>query len=363
MEVSGEVSGPVVRGAARRWEEEEKGTEAVAFIPGATRPFSFAYEWDIDASSFSRHFATNKTHSQLKKTLTLKRIRWLLLCHRKPFNSYRQSFLFSIQPLDAQPEELLLHKATIRVRAAQPTADAASTHSDLSVTLCQQPASSFAELDLSNYEYSVSSFQVHFHIQGETTLGAVAEENAAFRDDITRLMAEPTVVLALAGGEEVLVHRSVLSRQSSVFAAMLRTGEKGNEGMREGREARVEIEDLSPLVVRGLLHWLYTGRVSGALESEEDASKLAELFLAADKYDVAPLKAHTERLLRENLNNDSVCTVFALADTFRAVDMKAQALAYILTNFNDVRPLPYFERMVTQHPHLSLEILRNVLHQ
>lgn len=74
------------------------------------------------------------------------------------------------------------------------------------------------------------------------------------------------------------------------------------------------------------------------------------------------LQTECGHLLLENLGNDSVCTVLALGDTYSDVRLKDAALVYLLNNFADVRQLPYFERLVTQHPHLALEILRSVSH-
>ena len=104
---------------------------------------------------------------------------------------------------------------------------------------------------------------------------------------------------------------------------------------------------------------------------------LSELFLAADKYGVGRLKAECEELLLENLCNDSVCTVFALGDTFSLPNLKDHALRYLLDNFAQVGfPAPsllatyegsgptaaVFRAVSDQHPHLSLEIHRSVSH-
>lgn len=56
----------------------------------------------------------------------------------------------------------------------------------------------------------------------------------------------------------------VLTKQCAVFEAMLRV----EGGLRESREDRVEITDLSPGVVRALLHWLYTDRIPIFVQAE-----------------------------------------------------------------------------------------------
>ena len=86
----------------------EEAMEAIPF-GGPTRPFSLTHDWYIDPDTFATHFDTNRTHASLKAFLVLKRIHWLLRCHRKISNSYRKSYLFSIEPRDAGPADLRIN--------------------------------------------------------------------------------------------------------------------------------------------------------------------------------------------------------------------------------------------------------------
>eukprot|EP01062_Namystynia_karyoxenos_P060188 TRINITY_DN51710_c0_g1_i1.p1 TRINITY_DN51710_c0_g1~~TRINITY_DN51710_c0_g1_i1.p1 ORF type:complete len:433 (+),score=144.19 TRINITY_DN51710_c0_g1_i1:80-1300(+) len=114
-------------------------------------------------------------------------------------------------------------------------------------------------------------------------------------------------VLALTDGTELPAHRIVLATRSPVFAATF-TG-----AFEEARSCRLEIE-ADAAVARALLQYIYTGRaaVTGATA--------LGLYLLADKYGFAALRAACFRHMFQHLNAANVCEVFratqhpALAD-------------------------------------------------
>ena len=54
--------------------------------------------------------------------------------------------------------------------------------------------------------------------------------------------------------------------------------------MKEDKESRITIPDFDPLIIEGMLRFMYGGKVE-YLEGKSD-----KLLVAADKYDVAGLK-------------------------------------------------------------------------
>ncbi|KAJ8669898.1 hypothetical protein QAD02_001157, partial [Eretmocerus hayati] len=104
--------------------------------------------------------------------------------------------------------------------------------------------------------------------------------------------------------EKFHVHKNILSAKSPVFSAMF------EHGMRENNENGIDIPDIEPVVMKDLLTFIYTGKI-------ESIDKLnANLFLAANKYDITKLKDACEIALIHNLNMDNLADVLGVVDLF-----------------------------------------------
>jgi len=117
-------------------------------------------------------------------------------------------------------------------------------------------------------------------------------------------------------GTEFQCHKIVLASQSKVFLAMFSA-----QNMQEASQARVQISDIQPSTLTALLKYLYTGDFDG---DQSDG-----LLVAADKYDLQPLRQACESHLIRSLTKDNVVDLILLADRHNAAGLKTAALEYV----------------------------------
>jgi len=120
-------------------------------------------------------------------------------------------------------------------------------------------------------------------------------------------------VITSRDGTEFKCHKIVLASKSRVFHAMFSA-----ENMQEAMQSQLRIVDIEPNTLAALLKYLYTGDV--------DASQSAGLLVAADKYDLQPLRQACESNLVKGLNGQNVVDLLLLADRHHAKDLKEGAL-------------------------------------
>lgn len=104
--------------------------------------------------------------------------------------------------------------------------------------------------------------------------------------------------------QEIPVHKSVLSTRSVVFEAMMETN------MRENKEKRAKIEDISAPAFIEFLRFIYCGKVVDTAIDEH----AVELLYAATKYDIQDLKPHCVLSLATNLSVTNAIETMMLAD-------------------------------------------------
>ncbi|KAL6953837.1 hypothetical protein U1Q18_046967 [Sarracenia purpurea var. burkii] len=122
-------------------------------------------------------------------------------------------------------------------------------------------------------------------------------------------------------GTEYSVHKTILAARSAVFSAMFE-----QNGMRESVKNRIDVTDIRENVMEEMLRYIYTGKVENLDEMAYD------LFEAADKYDLAELKAMCENVLCNNLSVDSAAKTLDLADLHHANELKSEAIESDLLN-------------------------------
>lgn len=147
-------------------------------------------------------------------------------------------------------------------------------------------------------------------------------------------------------GKEFEVHMSILSARSPVFKAMFQ------HKMRESKEKKVDISDLSADTVQQMLQHIYTGEVSTLEQSAES------LLEAADKYDLASLKSACEETLRSKLEVKNAARLLMLADKHHADQLKADCMRFIAAHSKEVQESEGWDAMKEQQVSLSLKQLR-----
>jgi len=147
-------------------------------------------------------------------------------------------------------------------------------------------------------------------------------------------------------GHEFYAHKAILASRSPVFAAMF------EHEMEEKKQNRVDITDMEHEVLKEMLKFIYSGKVT-QLEKMAD-----DLLAAADKYDLERLKVMCEEALCSNLAVDTAAEVLILADMHSANQLKAHAIDYINTHATDVMETQGWKSMITRQPHLIAEAFR-----
>ena len=112
------------------------------------------------------------------------------------------------------------------------------------------------------------------NISGQTGMGnfKVPEDNLS--SDLGKLLEEGLFsdIMLISGDHQFPVHKAILASRSPVFAGMFRHIE-----MEESKQGVVQIQDLEPEVLKEMLKFIYTGKVS-QLETMAD-----DLLSVADK--------------------------------------------------------------------------------
>ncbi|XP_055329896.1 uncharacterized protein LOC129582409 [Paramacrobiotus metropolitanus] len=110
---------------------------------------------------------------------------------------------------------------------------------------------------------------------------------AVNRTDLQRLLESQSFsdVILRCEGQEFPVHQVLLASQSPVFAGRFRN-------MTEQSKI-CEIDDIGPDALRALIHYVYTRA------DVEAGSGVRELYEAADRYDMADLRAECLRVMQQ----------------------------------------------------------------
>ncbi|XP_077500428.1 speckle-type POZ protein-like [Amblyomma americanum] len=195
--------------------------------------------------------------------------------------------------------------------------NSASTASVVSAAACSGDDNDrFALVVLFRFEYMTDRNGGQEECPGSPLLGQLPGllESASFGDVEIRV-----------GQKKLRAHGDLLGRLSPVFAAML-TGPTA-----EAANRVVVIEDLSYEAVRQLLEFLYAGTLSGISQGAVD------LYVAADKYGVASVKAACARQLSNALAPDNAVRVFELAVRHSDKELSRDAARFIDAHLPEVQ--------------------------
>jgi ankyrin repeat protein len=120
-------------------------------------------------------------------------------------------------------------------------------------------------------------------------------------------------------GTTFKAHKVVLAARSSFFRALL-TG-----GLKESRQATIELDDCTTEEFGALLKFLYSRSVDYAHISDY----ILGLFALADRCDARRLKAILESLIAFNLDSSNVASLLILADQLAALSLKRSCIDFI----------------------------------
>ena len=139
-------------------------------------------------------------------------------------------------------------------------------------------------------------------------------------------------------------HKAVLAARSPVFAKMF------EHDLQESTTNSVTLSDITPEVFKELLTYIYTGQAPNIQVLAGD------LLNAAEKYQLDHLKVMCERQMSYGLQVDNAAETLVLAHTYRANQLKKNALMYIIKHRNEVRETKDWEKV-----HVINELLEDLL--
>ena len=139
-------------------------------------------------------------------------------------------------------------------------------------------------------------------------------------------------------------HKAILAAKSPVFAKMFELD------FQESATSIVTISDISPEVFKELITYIYTGR------APHIQTLASSLLNAAEKYQLDHLKALCERQMSYGLQVENAAETLVLAHTYRADQLKKNALMFIIKHRNEVRETKDWEKV-----HDSRELLEELL--
>jgi len=147
-------------------------------------------------------------------------------------------------------------------------------------------------------------------------------------------------------------HANILSQRSPVFAASLA------HGMRESTTRTIIVSDVPPLVLKALLHFIYTDdveQVRKVLQEENANGDAADIstaapqhqavLAAAHKYQVPRLLRWSEQQLCNGISDEMVCSLLGLAHLYEATALERNCLEYMQANMAEVVKRPEFSQL------------------
>lgn len=142
----------------------------------------------------------------------------------------------------------------------------------------------------------------------------------------------------IVNGEELKVHKAILSTKSPVFYAMF------CNNLREANKNLVTINDFSFDVLEDVVQFMYTGNI------ENFEYHVNELMAAADKYCIEELKIFCCRHLATILNVENAVELMVLSDVYNARKLKSMIQNFITKNIVQILKTSGFEEAKKSHP-------------
>lgn len=140
-------------------------------------------------------------------------------------------------------------------------------------------------------------------------------------------------------GRTIHAHRAILYARSEYFQNMF------DSRMRESIQTEIVIPEVSYEVFRGVLEYLYSGKV------KVTHGKLAlDLLKAADMFRIEGLRNVCVEKVEQAVTVDNAAFVCQVADTHNAQHLKVFCITFIMQNFKEVIKSESFQTLMRQDP-------------
>lgn len=146
--------------------------------------------------------------------------------------------------------------------------------------------------------------------------------------------------------ESIEAHSLIIASGSPVLAAMFQNNCK------EKQEKVVEIKDIDPSVFDNLLRYIYTG------DSDWDNVNVADLLIAADKYQVESLKKECAFHLAQDLTVENATQYLVMAHLYNSPDLHQSTLHFMSENAKAICSRKEWMDVIKNYPELSFAAMQ-----
>ncbi|XP_057320585.1 TD and POZ domain-containing protein 2-like [Microplitis mediator] len=154
-------------------------------------------------------------------------------------------------------------------------------------------------------------------------------------------------ITLIVGDTEIPAHRVILSANSPVFATMLLSD------MKQSRQNFISIDKIDMEVTLEMLNFFYKGVTKASFDTDF-ALKMLE---ASDMYQANKLKNICEMTLLRNMTVENILTIVDIADDYNALELRRNAIRFIVSNSEKVFGLKKFEELFYRKPRLMFELM------
>ncbi|OQS05738.1 hypothetical protein THRCLA_02165 [Thraustotheca clavata] len=151
--------------------------------------------------------------------------------------------------------------------------------------------------------------------------------------------------------DEFPAHKLILSARCEVFNAMLRS-----DSMKESESGIILLRDDSPDMIRRLLEFIYTNRISDL--PSLSASQIIELLALAEQYLLRSMKDLCEVTAMELITNEHCTKLLSAAERYNASYLKENCVKHIVENMQEIVDEEGFRQEIEQHPTLAFIIMK-----
>jgi len=144
-------------------------------------------------------------------------------------------------------------------------------------------------------------------------------------------------------------NKFMMTSRSPVFKSMFKSN------MIESQTNIVNIVDLQPKVVKGMLQYIHTG-----ICSDKHNISPQDLLVAADRYQLEKLKVSCQEKLIHSLAVDNCITTLILSDVYNATDLRDPALQFVSKNIKAISKSCDWKKELAAYPSLMADMIEKL---
>lgn len=135
---------------------------------------------------------------------------------------------------------------------------------------------------------------------------------------------------------DVHAHKVILVNRSEYFQKMF------SHDMVESRTGTITIDDFEPEVFQQVISYIYTGEVDGLC-----VGNMCQLYVAADKYQLADLKKMCAAFIEKNITADLFYDVVVLADAHNDTGLMQISRDFLIENIKVIKQTEQWKQSFT----------------